>query len=391
MSAYGAPRPTTPRFDARDPVRLHSAFATSNWTLPTTSSMLTGALPETAGVTLAANDPLDTTAALKVASAVPAFRDLGFRTALFSGNPGLWRVAGLEEGFETFELLYDLPTGNSKEIVDAALSWIDAGDANAPFFLWLQPFDVHFPYLPPAEVSGAFRDPATLPFDVTEQAQRTAIEADFANLDETGQAAIRSGLLDLYDEELLYLDQQVDRLLIALEERGLLSETVVVWTADHGELFDDGGTTFFFHGVSLRPGVNRIPMLVLDPAPDPWRGDGLFSGTDLLPTLFDRLALPPPSFPEGVVFGADPGRTRSYAFDAVGAGWGEAIPAGAAWTDGTHKVLVACETGDAVGYDLRTDPDELAGFDPNQRAETALLLTELAALLPSLHPEGCLP
>jgi arylsulfatase len=385
MSAFGAGRSTTPRFDARGALRQELAFSTSNWTLPATASMLTGALPERTGVTLAANAPGESTVPLLVASAVPVLRERGLRTALFSGNPGLDRVIGIEEGFDEFALLSDLPTGNSAEVVDAALAWLDAGDA--PFFLWLQPFDTHFPYLPPAEVAGAFRDPRTLPFDLTYEAELAAVESDYAGLDAAGRASVRQALLDLYDEELLYLDTQIDRLLEELDARGLLDDTLVVWTADHGELFDDGGTTFFFHGVSLRPGVNRVPLLVLEPDPPRWTTDGLFSGVDVLPSVFAALDLAPPAFADGVPFGA--GRTRAYAWDPVGAGWDEAVPPEAALTDGRWKVLAPCGAGAAIGFDLAADPDELAGFEPGAHPETAQLAAELTGMVAGLHPTDC--
>jgi arylsulfatase A-like enzyme len=192
-------------------------------------------------------------------------------------------------------------------------------------------------------------------------------------------------LLDLYDEELLFLDLQIDRLLEGLDARGLLDGSLVVLTADHGELFDDGGSGLFFHGVSLRPGVNVVPLLIYGTEFEPLTSDALVSGVDVLPTIFSMVGETVPPTPDGISL-AGSTRQRAYAWDPVGLGWGKEIPPMAALTDGQWKVSRECP-GVARGYDLVKDPDELQAFDPSSRVETGALLGELEAQMAELHPE----
>jgi arylsulfatase len=382
MSAYGAARPTTPLFDARadHTLRMETVFATSNWTLPNTVSILTGAYPERSGIDFEFEWAVPDQYALSSPSLVPAFRDAGLRTALVSGNPCLRWVEDLDAGFDLFDLPREIETGNSEEVVGKAFDWLDSG--TGPFFLHLQPFDVHFPYLPPDEVAGTFRDPATLPFDVTEEAQAEAISS-FPGSDDATKAAIIAGLTDLYDEELLFLDQQIDRLIEGLDERGLLDETLVVWTADHGELFSDGDTSLFYHGVTLRPGVNRVPLLYYNPRLEPGVSDDLISPVDLLPSLLAAAELPHSDAPDALPRGA---RTTAYSWDPIGTGWDPENPPMAALTDGRWKVSIEC-TGHQRGFDLWADPDEVDAFDPTTKLETVVLLAELQPMLEQLHPE----
>jgi arylsulfatase A-like enzyme len=68
---------------------------------------------------------------------------------------------------------------------------------------------------------------------------------------------------DCYDDCIAYLDDQVGRLFSELGARGLLENTLVVVTADHGELMGERGE--FGHGQSLHHEVVNVPLLVVAP------------------------------------------------------------------------------------------------------------------------------
>ena len=386
MSTYGALRPTMPRLDARmdHAIRADRVFATSNWTLPSTASILTGALPERTAIDFSVNaTDFYETYELEGSTLVPELVSAGRRAALFSGNLGLDFVVGLEEGFDAFEFVAIGEQGTSEPIVNRALEWVD--EADEPFFLYLQPFDTHFPYLPPDAVLGTFRDPTTLPFDLTEEAQRAALD-QYRRSDRVAHPETLRALLDLYDEELVFLDLQIDRLLVGLEERGWMDDTLVVLTSDHGELFDDNDSNLFFHGVSLRPGVNVVPLLFYAPHLDPAISDVLVSGADVLPTVFSLVGEAVPDSADGTSMFATTPRTLAYTWDPVGVGWGDEVPPMAALTDGRWKVSRECP-GVVRGYDLLKDPNEARAFDPLALPETATLLGELRTQMRELHPE----
>ena len=68
---------------------------------------------------------------------------------------------------------------------------------------------------------------------------------------------------DGYDDGIAYLDDQLGRLFAALDAKGLIENTLVIVTSDHGELFGEHGA--YGHGAHLyRPAVN-VPLVVVPP------------------------------------------------------------------------------------------------------------------------------
>ena len=68
---------------------------------------------------------------------------------------------------------------------------------------------------------------------------------------------------DLYDDSIAHLDRQLGALLDELQRRGVLDDTLVVVTSDHGEHLGDHG--LFFHGCSLYRQLVEVPLVIVDP------------------------------------------------------------------------------------------------------------------------------
>jgi len=146
----------------------------------------------------------------------------------------------------------------AERINDQALRWL-AREGGRPFFIFLNYFDAHAPYLPPRPFDTRFGpgrrwgkysplyhwlwDPSVGDRDLTAEEVR----------EET----------DAYDGTLAYLDQQVGVLLEELPRRGFLENTLVVITSDHGEEF--GEHRVFEHGQSLYLPSLHVPLLVVMP------------------------------------------------------------------------------------------------------------------------------
>ncbi len=81
--------------------------------------------------------------------------------------------------------------------------------------------------------------------------------------------AVTGRLRDLYDDCLVGLDAQLGRFLRELQAGGLLEETWVVITSDHGEQF--GEHSVFGHGAGLYNQVTHVPLIVIPPGA---RGSG---------------------------------------------------------------------------------------------------------------------
>ncbi len=98
----------------------------------------------------------------------------------------------------------------------------------------------------------------------------------------------------LYLNELLYMDWNITSILDELKSSGLLDHTLVIITADHGEMLgQDGGP--IGHGWAVTPELANIPLIIMDPDhPSYHLNDRIGSQVDLLPTLLDLLGIPVP-------------------------------------------------------------------------------------------------
>ena len=102
-------------------------------------------------------------------------------------------------------------------------------------------------------------------------------------------------LTPFYINDLLYMDWSITSIIDELKESGLLDKTLVVITADHGELLgEDGGPVG--HGWAITPELANVPLIILDPGhPGYHVNDAVGSQVDLMPTILDTLGIPLPA------------------------------------------------------------------------------------------------
>lgn len=101
-------------------------------------------------------------------------------------------------------------------------------------------------------------------------------------------------LTPFYENELLYMDWTLTSIIDQLKESGLLDKTLVVITADHGEMLgEDGGPVG--HGWAITPELANVPLIIMDPGhPGYHVNNSVGSQVDLLPTVLDSLGIPLP-------------------------------------------------------------------------------------------------
>ena len=173
------------------------------------------------------------------------------------------------------------PAGENAEkrradvVVDHALEWVDRQEGG-DFFLFVHFFDPHMNYGAPEPWGGLFT---------------SEIEADFS-LPVTGHRALRNNAATLqparkkfveaaYDEEVRFVDAQIERFVTALKERGIWEDTLVIFTGDHGEeFFEHGG---FEHGHTMYNEVIRVPLVVWGPGIVAQRNSTPVSIADIAP------------------------------------------------------------------------------------------------------------
>ena len=153
-----------------------------------------------------------------------------------------------------------------------------------PFFAFLNYFDAHAPYVPPPGYVGRFgirpRPPRDYEFLLGHMGA-----ANNPSINRDAQMAN-----DSYDDCIAFLDDELGRLLNELRGQGLLDNTVVIITSDHGEAFGDHG--HFGHGSSLYLDSIGVPLVVLSPrAPAGRVVDSPVSLRDLPATVVDQLGL----------------------------------------------------------------------------------------------------
>lgn len=292
----GAERPTTPRLDAlaRRGVAFHQAVSQAPWTKPSVATLLTGLTPSHHGATGRFSALAESHRTL-----AEAFTSAGWRTFAASSNPNVTRLFGFDQGFTGF---YERVGAPAEELIEEARKALHPGEpSERPFFLYLHLNDAHYPYDPPAvsrtatgelKVRGRFNRSGRYPLldGATETAFRTGGGSSFSEED---VEAMRLA----YDEEILYLDDQVG----ALVERLLAvrDDVLVVIVSDHGEEFLEHGD--LGHGHSLYDELVRVPLQVAwsDGLGErlrltPGTHGGQVRSMDLTPTLLEIAGIPGP-------------------------------------------------------------------------------------------------
>ena len=289
MSLYGYPLKTTPEIDrfAQDALVFQDTISQASWTLPSVGSLFSSLYPylHNAGT----EDEQGQLQALnnKIIVLAEIVKEKGYRTAAFTANFFIGKEFQMHRGFDVLNHRLDTCKLSAKELNQAALQWIDA-EKNKPFFVYVHYMDVHGPYNPPT------------PYDTfieTKAIKRlTAKHRKALGYLSAGKKKDKSNLnyyINRYNGALIYVDDQIGRLLKDLKKRKLLENSLVIITADHGEAFFEHG--FFDHGNNLYNEEINIPLIIKFPdgmrCPDnTQRKVGLI---DIVPTIAQILGYPP--------------------------------------------------------------------------------------------------
>jgi arylsulfatase A-like enzyme len=201
----------------------------------------------------------------------------------------------------------------------------------------------------------------------------------------------------LYDEYILYVDAEFGRLYSMLDQEGILENTWLIFTSDHGEMFERG---IFEHTTpTLYQAILRVPLLISEPGQNA-RQDiySTTSSVDLLPTLSVITGVEGPAWSEGRVlppFG-DQAEDEERAVFAVEAKRNSRVGplrvATVAMIKEPYKIIKYWgypESEELVElYDLANDPDELQDLSRTRKPLVSELLEELEESLKRIDGEG---
>ncbi len=260
VHCYGYERVQTPALDAlaKDGIRFAQAFTPSPITNTSHTTILTGLLPSSHGVT---------DFAVPLAAVHPTWAELlkqkGYHTAAFIGAVILDSKSlapGLDRGFDFYDNFPEHPLTKSRfgrverrgmDVVQRAVKWMNANPAG-PHFVWLHLYDPHDPYEPPPPYSQTYKD-------------------------------------HLYDGEIAYADSALANFLAYLKKLGRYENSVIVVVGDHGEGLGEHHEDT--HGIFLYDSTTHVPLIVKLPSRSNAAKvvDAQVRTTDILPTVLDLL------------------------------------------------------------------------------------------------------
>lgn len=277
---------------------------------------------------------------------------------------GYFKEAGLERGFDAWELVPDLKWNNTTDenvtsdkheaLAERLLARPELAEKR--FFAWFHFLDPHDKY--------------------------QGHEAD-------GVPAYGKSLRDKYDAEVTYTDRYVGKLLDFVAQQPWASRTVVVVTADHGEAFGEKGQ--FVHGFEVWEHLVRVPLFFVVPGEKPRVIDTPRSAIDLGPTILALLGVEKDAAMRGESLVPElrggPAKDRDVIVD---------LPATSdndrrrALVRGTKKLLAQGTPEVRRLYDLAEDPREEHPITKGETFDTMVAAyKEASATIPEVVPFGC--
>ena len=287
---------------------------------------------------------------------------------------GLWWNDYLSKPFALPERLHATTwTG------DTAVRFLNGYEGRRPFFLKVSFIRPHSPYDPPERFMRMYQD-ADLP---VAQVGKWAARYEERNSERTDiwrgklpAETIRRSRQGYYGC-ITQVDAQIGRVLEALERRGWLEETLIVFTSDHGDM--TGDQNLWRKSYAYEPSAH-IPMLMRWPAGlvAAKRGQVMAQPVelrDILPTFLDAAGAPPSRPVDG--------RSLLSLVKSGGTGWREFIDLEHdvcysrvnhwnALTDGRSKYIFHALDGEEQLFDLERDPHELSDLASRTEYEAEL-------------------
>jgi len=271
LGIYGYGPAQTPNIDrlGSEGTLFENAITTIPLTLPAHSSIMTGNYPFVHGVRDNGGFYLDN----KSQTLAETMKSAGFHTGGFISAFVLdrrWGIAqGFDEYFDNFELSkfkmvsMDSVQRKGEETLQHAFQWLDK-NKDSRFFAWIHFYDPHTPYDPPEP----FRS-----------------------------AALRKGMIGLYDGEIAYSDNLIGRIREYLEKNNLINTTLIVLMADHGESLGEHEESA--HGFFIYDATVHVPLIIKMPGAKPVKVKDQVRSIDIFSTICEASGVKSPKV-EGV-------------------------------------------------------------------------------------------
>ena len=295
LGCYGYTRDTTPNMDrlANEGILVKKAIANAPYTTASITSIQTSTYPLV--------PDMDYTNLSKRLTLAEILNEKGFYTLGVHSNPW-FSVYNYCKGFDKFVdplAKADVQRGFSPfakayEINNTVISYLK--DSLDRFYLWIHYMDVHDPYMPEKFYFGQKID--------AEEIERfmDKIMQNQGNI----SSEEKKNLINLYDNEIRYLDDKIGKLLENLEELCDFNKTLLLITTDHGQKLGERG--YHGHGgantpVSFFDELIHVPLIIWSNSKEVLRDisdSGEFDSDrqvwliDIAPTIIDLLGIEKP-------------------------------------------------------------------------------------------------
>jgi arylsulfatase A-like enzyme len=369
LGCYGYSRNTSPNVDmlAKEGVLFENAFAQVPWTLPSIMSIMTSLYPSVHELDLPANSGRKLDEERKTLAEY--LNEKGYRTGAFVGAGGNVSANFHSQGFDFYDdeisyssrynyliLLNMIGRGLgfyssrlADSTADLASYWLDRNE-HKPFFLFVHCFDPHDPYGSPEPFTKMYSNN----YKGTIKPGACGEDLHFVTLN-MNQDDI-DFVVALYDGEISFFDDQVGKLIKKLKDLGLMENTLIVLTSDHGEEFwEHGGVE---HGRVNYDESIQVPLIIRHPSFEHKRVDTQAQLIDIMPTILDYLNIPIDGEAQGVSLFP---LLKGHGIKELPAFSETKLPGPKPLAIRTrnYKFIINTEDGSEELYDLLKDPGEL--------------------------------
>ena len=286
LSCYGYPKSTSPHIDsfAQQATLFKHCFSHASNTWSSLASMLSGFLPHEVKI-FAYMLPLE------VKTLPEILLQQGYKTIGVVSNYILRKNQGYEQGFEVyddtmndFEIVRRGPERIAKNTTDRAIELLKES-SKQQIFMWVHYQDPHGPYTPPDRFSNMFKDNEKKPRGLKLNTSLSGLGGipSYQRLNSNNNY---HHYVSQYDAEICYFDENFKRLIDEVKRLGLYDDSLIIFTADHGE--DMGSHNYYFsHGENLYNSLIHVPLIIKQSKTLSGMKTNFVQQLDIIPTIFN--------------------------------------------------------------------------------------------------------
>jgi arylsulfatase A-like enzyme len=395
LGFWGYSRDTSPSIDrfAGGNIVFMNAYSQAPSTLPSHASIFTSLYPSVHRAEISTKTRLDD----GLTTMAEVLHTSGYSTASYNGGGHLVRGWRVNQGFQTY---HSEPSSFNRQF-NYSINWLK-NHSGGPFFLFIHSYDVHAPYYYPSRFYRTFNEGYDMTLEEFKQQDFEVLvkcvngthpdrvycleqEADNQAYDVVYQVTMAKKyrsvnrcpcsvdkVTALYDDGIRYVDDSLKVFLTNLEAMGLLENTVIVFTSDHGEELGEHGR-LAKHSFTLYDELIHVPLIIHIPNGSPMKVMERVESIDIMPTILSVLKVPY----GGPMQGTDHTRHRPdelvFAEFDYGYGRGQALI-----KDDLKVILMGTENWSRYEWMVfntsqdRGDRNDISDLNKNQRLESNL-------------------